>query len=308
MDWYKNYKLVEDKDGFSIIVTLNPDSNEFSNEFLENVKENVLELDDKIKNFVNDNFSNIKINSVKLMLGTVIVASIPFMANTQVKAADTITPLATSAISATTTDTSQATSSLNFNKFQTTGTVVASRLNMRLGPSVSYSVIHVLWQGNTVKVLGQYNEWYQIQLSDGRTGWANSQYMQIPERFQKINTVLTTAKSLLGTPYVWGGASLAQGGFDCSGFTQYVYKQAGITLNRVSFQQAQQGTYIQKESLQPGDLVFFSFQMNGTVNHVGIYIGDGKMIHSPKTGDVVKVADMTTSYWQVRLLTQKRML
>jgi cell wall-associated NlpC family hydrolase len=133
-------------------------------------------------------------------------------------------------------------------------------------------------------------------------------YLQVDMRQAQIDLVISTARSLLGTPYVWGGESPSEGGFDCSGFTQYVYSRAGYTLNRVSADQATQGTAVSRANLQPGDLVFFSFQQNGTVNHVGIYIGNGQMIHSPKTGDVVKVTNITTSYWESHYITARRII
>lgn len=290
MDWYKEYKLVKDGDGYSIEILLNDELTEFSSEFLENYKKNLLELDENIRNLVSENFSNIKVNSVKLMVGTMIVASIPF-------AAVIPTPVVASA-----------TTQTDVTTLNTTGIVTASQLNMRTGPSTSYSVIHVLWKGNTVKVIGQSGSWYKIQLSDGRTGWVNSAYLQLNLRQEKINIVISTAKSLIGTPYVWGGESLSEGGFDCSGFTQYVFAKAGYQFNRISTEQAKQGISVSRSDLQPGDLVFFGFNLNGVVNHVGIYIGNGQMIHSPKTGDYVKATDITTSYWTTRFITARRII
>jgi cell wall-associated NlpC family hydrolase len=120
--------------------------------------------------------------------------------------------------------------------------------------------------------------------------------------------LLATAKSLIGTPYVWGGDSPQVGGFDCSGFTKYVFSQTGYTINRTSQDQAKNGTYIAKENLQPGDLVFYSFTGDGVISHVGLYIGNGQMIHSPKTGDTVKITDITTSYWQSHYVTARRII
>jgi cell wall-associated NlpC family hydrolase len=88
--------------------------------------------------------------------------------------------------------------------------------------------------------------------------------------------------------------------------TQYAYKQAGYTLNRISADQAKQGTAVAWNSMKPGDLVFFSFNMNNKIDHVGIYIGNGQMIHSPRTGDVVKTTNINVSYWQQRFVTAKR--
>jgi cell wall-associated NlpC family hydrolase len=292
MEWYIGYKLVKDGEDYTVVVDLNPQDTEFSREIVSNFKENILGLDDKIKELIDEKFSDIKVNSVKLVLGSLVVASIPFVAHTKVKAAE-LTP----------TSTEQQAATMNV-----TAVVTASRLNMRTGPATSYSIMHVLWQGNKVKVIGESNGWYKIQLSDGRVGWASSAYLQVDNRQQKVATVVNAAKSLLGTPYVWGGESPQEGGFDCSGFTQYVYKQAGYTLNRISADQAKQGTYVSRQNLQPGDLVFYSFEATSNINHVGLYIGDGKMIHSPKTGDVAKTTDITTSYWETRLVTARRII
>jgi cell wall-associated NlpC family hydrolase len=300
MSLYRNYKLIKENDEYVVEIYLNPNTPEFSEEFLSNVKENILVLDGEIEKLIEEKFKDIKVNTVKLMLGALVVGSIPFAPSIKAQAAETTTGTA---------QTSNAVVDTNLN---VTGVVTASRLNLRTGPSTSYSIMHVLWQGNRVKVVGQSNGWYQVRLSDGRTGWVSGAYLKlettVDSRQQKVDTVVSTAKSLLGTPYVWGGRSLSDGGFDCSGFTQYVYAKAGITLNRISSEQATQGVEVSRANLQPGDLVFFSFAGDGRVSHVGIYIGDGKMIHSPKTGDVVKVTDMTTAYWQNIFVTAKRVV
>lgn len=94
----------------------------------------------------------------------------------------------------------------------------------------------------------------------------------------------------LGTPYVWGGTTMstpnaADGGLDCSGLTQGVYAQAGVSIPRVTYSQVTAGTAVPMAQIQPGDLVFYS----GT-GHVAIYVGDGNVIHAPQPGEVVKVS------------------
>ncbi len=101
--------------------------------------------------------------------------------------------------------------------------------------------------------------------------------------------VIGVAMQYLGTPYVWSGAS--PGGFDCSGFVQYVFGQVGVSLPHNAAAQFGYGTPVSIGDLQPGDLVFFD-----GLGHVGIYMGGGQFIHSPHTGDVVKISSLSGWY------------
>ncbi len=106
--------------------------------------------------------------------------------------------------------------------------------------------------------------------------------------------IANTALKYQGIPYVWGGMSTS--GFDCSGLVKYVSDSLGINVHRTSAEQfAYDGRYVLKSELIPGDLIFF--QDNGVIHHVGIYIGDGKMVHAPHTGDVVRVASINSDYY-----------
>lgn len=103
------------------------------------------------------------------------------------------------------------------------------------------------------------------------------------------NSIVDYAYKFLGIPYVWGGTSPS--GFDCSGFTQYVLKNAaGVSLPRTTYDQINIGTPVAYSDLQPGDLVF------PHTGHVGIYVGNGQMIHAPSTGDVIKVSSVYKFY------------
>jgi len=111
----------------------------------------------------------------------------------------------------------------------------------------------------------------------------------------KAQRAVDLAMTFLGVPYRWGGTSPS--GFDCSGLTYYVYAQQGVKLPRVAADQARVGQPIRTiAELLPGDTVFFA-DSSGYIHHMGLYIGGGKMVHAPHTGDVVKVSDITTGYY-----------
>jgi len=108
-------------------------------------------------------------------------------------------------------------------------------------------------------------------------------------------TALDWAFEALGSPYVWGGASLD--GFDCSGLVHWAYAQAGVTLPRGSADQWPATTRITAEELQPGDLIFFGSDFF----HVGLYAGNGYMLHAPREGLTVEIVSLSDSYWSTHL-------
>ena len=103
------------------------------------------------------------------------------------------------------------------------------------------------------------------------------------------SSVVSVALQYLGVPYVWGGASPS--GFDCSGLTMYAYAKVGVSLPHNAAMQYGMGTPVSRSQLAPGDLVFFS-----GLSHVGMYIGSGRFVHAPHTGDVVKISSLS-EYW-----------
>lgn len=121
-----------------------------------------------------------------------------------------------------------------------------------------------------------------------------------------VRSVLQRALALLGTPYRWGGTS-PESGFDCSGLVGYVFRNAlGIELPRVSREMAKAGELVSdREALAAGDLVFFG-KRGRVVDHVGIYVGDGKFVHAPRTGRDVTVSDLDTGYWNDKFLQARR--
>jgi len=123
----------------------------------------------------------------------------------------------------------------------------------------------------------------------------------------RTSELVMTAMGFLGVPYRRGGND-AETGFDCSGFVRSMYERTvGLVLPRLAKDQAAATQPIDKQELQPGDLVFFN-TMKRAFSHVGIYVGDGKFIHSPKPGAQVRVEDMQKSYWARRFDGARRVV
>jgi peptidoglycan DL-endopeptidase CwlO len=121
---------------------------------------------------------------------------------------------------------------------------------------------------------------------------------------KQVKGVLDTAKRYLGVPYVFGGTTPK--GFDCSGFTQYVYKQQGHQLPRMADQQYLSGKQVTYNDLQPGDLVFFTTYAKGA-SHEGIYMGEGKFIHASSSRGVM-ISKLAEQYWHTRYIGARRVL
>ena len=196
-----------------------------------------------------------------------------------------------------------------------------SGLNMRTGPATSYAKITTIAYGQSVNVLSTSNGWSKLNYS-GSTGYVSSQYLQSkkPSSSSSSNSgstsvsssassVIAYAKTLLGKPYVWG----AQGpnSFDCSGFTYYVFKnKAGIVLPRTSSAQSKYGTSVSWSNLRAGDLMFFDTNgaNNGQVSHVGLYIGNGQMIHASSSQRKIVITSVNTSYYKNAFVNARRVL
>ena len=201
------------------------------------------------------------------------------------------------------------------------GTVTASTLNIRSGAGTKYSVVTKASKGSKVEILESSNGWYKVKLSNGKIGWGSGSYISVttsnnsnsnsntenttPSQ-NKVETVVNLAYAQLGKPYVWGAEG--PNSFDCSGLIHYVYKQAGVSMPRSSKEQSNVGTKINKSDLQSGDLIFSSTDGTGGVSHVAIYVGNGEMIHAPRTGKNVEKVSINNSYWSKAYLYAKRVL
>ena len=116
-----------------------------------------------------------------------------------------------------------------------------------------------------------------------------------PGQSEMLFQVLTS----IGVDYKYGGNSHATG-FDCSGLVAHVFREGyGVTLPRNTYSQSQVGQPVSAEELQPGDLVFYN-TLDRPFSHVGIYLGDGRFIHAPKTGSAVRIENLKSSYWSKR--------
>lgn len=124
---------------------------------------------------------------------------------------------------------------------------------------------------------------------------------QTQKASETASDLIMSAMNFLGVRYRFGGSS-EETGFDCSGFTRHVFENSvGLLLPRRASEQAEAAGLltVRKEDLKPGDLVFFN-TMRRAFSHVGIYVGDGKFIHAPRTGSSIRVDDMNQSYWTTR--------
>ena len=185
------------------------------------------------------------------------------------------------------------------------GTITANGVRMRSGPGTSYSTIGYYNKGTQMTITGKTGSWYAVSYQ-GLKGYVSSDYMTKGGSNSQATQIVATAKQYLGVPYVWGGTSPK--GFDCSGLIYYVYGQYGYQLQRrASLQYAYNGTSVSKANLQPGDLVFFSDDVD-PIGHVGMYIGNGQFIHASSGKGCVTISNLSGAYYAQHYTGAKRIV
>lgn len=203
------------------------------------------------------------------------------------------------------------TGSASNNTSASTGTAAvvkcSSTVNFRSAASTSSTILGELKNGTAVTVISTSNGWSKVSYA-GKAGYISADYLVTASSGTAISpsntaasvsisakrqSVLNYAAQFLGVPYVYGGSTPS--GFDCSGFTSYVFKNTVGSIPRVAQAQYDATSRVSRDDLLPGDLVFFG-SSTSSISHVGIYVGSNQFIHAPSTGDVVKYSSLTGSY------------
>ncbi|OPX90450.1 MAG: Gamma-D-glutamyl-L-lysine endopeptidase [Pelotomaculum sp. PtaB.Bin104] len=155
-------------------------------------------------------------------------------------------------------------------------------------------------------ILGECEKYVSVRLPDGNTGYLSSQDIKRARELSfSRDEIINEAKSFLGVRYIWAGT--ASYGFDCSGFTMRLYQSQGVTISRDADEQAKEGVAVAKIELLPGDLIFFAAKGGqGQIHHVGLYAGEGMMIHSPSSSSSVRLDGIDSGMYHVEYWGAKR--
>ena len=216
---------------------------------------------------------------------------------------------------------------------KTTKYVNVEKANLREKASKDSSTVKSISKNTAVTVVGTEGTWSKVEV-DGKTGYILSELLSSDkvkestnnttkdknttstknnvtnrgeevDRSQSANSgnVVSYASSFLGTRYILGGASPS--GFDCSGFTMYVYGKYGVNLAHSARAQASVGTAVDRANLEAGDLVLFKGATGNSIGHVGIYIGGNNFIHASNPSDGVKITSMSTRFYKSRYVKSR---
>ncbi len=201
------------------------------------------------------------------------------------------------------------------------GYIKGDFVRLRSGPGTGYSILNTYNNATPLTITGTSGEWTAVTIN-GMKGYVNSAYVSTTKPSAtptytapvqpttpsgtKGQQLVESAKKFLGYPYVYGGMSPS--GFDCSGFVGYIYKQHGYSIRRVASDiYYNDGTYVEKANLQPGDLVFFS-NSSESVGHVGMFIGGTQFIHASSSTVGVIISDLSSSYYIAHYVGAKRII
>ena len=182
--------------------------------------------------------------------------------------------------------------------------VISDGLNLRSGAAASGAVLATASRGEYVDVSGFENGWFRVQYS-GKTGYMSGDHLTLAAA-----RPAALARSFVGkAPYVYGGAGPS--GFDCSGFTMYIYGQFGIRLPHGATDQMRYGAAVDRSQLQPGDLIFFhdDYYSSSTASHCGIYVGNDQFVHASTygSGGVLLTALNGNPYYSAHYIAARRM-
>lgn len=212
----------------------------------------------------------------------------------------------------------------------------SSSANVRAKATTESSIITILTRNTAVTITGEEGDFYKIEYKDykgyiskdlisekpvevtSRSGVTrtekkvNSEQKVEKEEVSSSNSsagdkIVNFAKKYIGYDYTWGGSTPSKG-FDCSGFVYYVYNSCGYSINRTCTTQAKQGKSVSKSNLQKGDLVFFDNGSNGSIGHVGIYIGGGKIIHAENKKTGVRTDTINSGYYNKYYYSARRII
>lgn len=147
-----------------------------------------------------------------------------------------------------------------------------------------------------------------LSIAFGGVAVAAPQPVQAASSTSVANKIISKGKSYLGVKYKFGAKSGITSAFDCSSFTQYVYKKNGINLPRSSVQQSKSGTYVKRSNLKAGDLIFSDTNRDGKINHVSIYMGNNKLLHTYRVGVGVTISKFSGSTWDKTYVTARRVI
>jgi cell wall-associated NlpC family hydrolase len=189
----------------------------------------------------------------------------------------------------------------------TVATVSNEKVRVHKTASTSSTTLSLVSKGDDLVVKTQKGSWYKVEI-DNKTGYVSESNVEVSEKLPTARTIDSTtdtestsdtrtslvnyAKQFVGNPYSWGGTSLTKG-VDCSGFTMQIYAHYGVSLPHSSSAQPSYGKKIKASNAQPGDLFFYG--SGKSINHVGIYIGNGKIVHASNARDGIKIS---SAYYQ----------